>query len=227
MIYFDHLIVSGGYSSVEVGKYADEIVKKHVVVHATNNRDVDAEEAQEKFVLPDGSTVDIGRVRYECGETMFRAGKNNAAKLVADAINQCPMDCRRDLSNNIIMSGGPSLCRNFSERLQFGIKQLLPSTLKIRTVAPPERLYSVWIGGSILGSLSSSEWMKKAHYDEVGSNLARRDYWMDSQTKADYMNTFGENVYSLLSYTIYSTCFSLFTIVLDTCDDVYRRSAKQ
>merc|ERR1712110_1043312 len=32
---------------------------------------------------------------------------------------------------------------------------LAPSTMKIKVVAPPERKYSVWIGGSILSSLST------------------------------------------------------------------------
>jgi actin-related protein len=31
---------------------------------------------------------------------------------------------------------------------------LAPSTMKIKIIAPPERKYYVWIGGSILASLS-------------------------------------------------------------------------
>merc|ERR1712217_973799 len=34
-----------------------------------------------------------------------------------------------------------------------------PSTMKIKVVAPPERKYSVWIGGSILSSLSTFQQM--------------------------------------------------------------------
>jgi actin-related protein len=33
---------------------------------------------------------------------------------------------------------------------------LAPSTMKIKVIVPPERKYSDWIGGSILGSLSTS-----------------------------------------------------------------------
>merc|ERR1719152_425919 len=36
---------------------------------------------------------------------------------------------------------------------------LAPSTMKIKVVAPPERKYSVWIGGSILSSLSTFQQM--------------------------------------------------------------------
>jgi actin-related protein len=40
--------------------------------------------------------------------------------------------------------------------------------MKIKIVAPPERKYSVWIGGSILSSLSTFEsmWITKAEYDD-------------------------------------------------------------
>merc|ERR1712008_494505 len=40
-----------------------------------------------------------------------------------------------------------------------GITALAPSTIKIKIIAPPERKYSVWIGGSILSSLSAFQQM--------------------------------------------------------------------
>merc|ERR1711862_20151 len=45
---------------------------------------------------------------------------------------------------------------------------LLLSTIKIKIIAPPERKYSVWIGGSILASLSTFQqmWISKQEYDE-------------------------------------------------------------
>lgn len=38
-----------------------------------------------------------------------------------------------------------------ADRMQKEITSLAPSSMKIKVVAPPERKYSVWIGGSILG----------------------------------------------------------------------------
>jgi hypothetical protein len=45
--------------------------------------------------------------------------------------------------------------------------------MKIKIIAPPERKYSVWIGGSILASLSTFQqmWISKEEYDESGKNL--------------------------------------------------------
>jgi hypothetical protein len=40
------------------------------------------------------------------------------------------------------------------------ITALAPSSMKIKVVAPPERKYSVWIGGSILASLSTFQQVK-------------------------------------------------------------------
>merc|ERR1739845_269866 len=43
----------------------------------------------------------------------------------------------------------------------------------IKIIAPPERKYSVWIGGSILASLSTFQqmWISKQEYDESGPSI--------------------------------------------------------
>merc|ERR1712088_877235 len=45
-----------------------------------------------------------------------------------------------------------------------------------RSSLPPERKYSVWIGGSILVSLSTFQamWITKAEYDEAGPSIVHR-----------------------------------------------------
>merc|ERR1712080_436158 len=57
--------------------------------------------------------------------------------------------------------------------MQKEITALAPSTMKIKIIAPPERKYSVWIGGSILASLSTFQamWISKQEYDESGPPL--------------------------------------------------------
>jgi len=43
-------------------------------------------------------------------------------------------------------------------------------------VAPPERRFSVWIGGSILSGLSSfsTMWISQAEYEESGAQIVHR-----------------------------------------------------
>lgn len=47
---------------------------------------------------------------------------------------------------------------------------------KIKIVAPPERRFSVWIGGSILASLSTfgNTWITSEEYDEIGPQIVHR-----------------------------------------------------
>ena len=48
--------------------------------------------------------------------------------------------------------------------------------IQVKIIAPPERKYSVWIGGSILGSLSTfqNSWCSKQEYDEYGTIIFHR-----------------------------------------------------
>ena len=51
-------------------------------------------------------------------------------------------------------TGGTTMFPGIADRMQKEIAALAPPTMKIKIIAPPERKYSVWIGGSILGVVS-------------------------------------------------------------------------
>lgn len=89
---------------------------------------------------------------------------------------KCDVDVRRDLYGNIVMSGGTTMFKDIDKRLNKEVVALAPSSLKIKVVAPPERKYSVWIGGSILSSLSTFQtmWITKGEYDESGPSIVHR-----------------------------------------------------
>ena len=65
---------------------------------------------------------------------------------------------------------------SIGDRMQKELVALAPSTMKIKIIAPPERKYSVWIGGSILASLSTFQqmWISKEEYDESGPSIVHR-----------------------------------------------------
>eukprot|EP01147_Barroeca_monosierra_P004598 gene4600-6781_t len=86
---------------------------------------------------------------------------------------KCDVDIRKDLYANIILSGGNTLFPGIADRMKEEITALAPSTMKIKIIAPPERKYSVWIGGSIFASLSDFPQMliSKAEYDESGPSI--------------------------------------------------------
>ncbi|RNF26307.1 actin, partial [Trypanosoma conorhini] len=94
-------------------------------------------------------------------------------EMTFQSINKCDIDVRRDLYGNIVLSGGSTMFKNLPERLGKEISNLAPSSIKPKVVAPPERKYSVWIGGSILSSLTTFQtmWIKKSEYDEAGPSI--------------------------------------------------------
>jgi len=88
----------------------------------------------------------------------------------------CDIDVRKELYNNIVMSGGTTMYDGIQERLQKDIVSLAPSTMKVKVVAPAERKFSVWIGGSILSSLATFQtmWITKAEFEESGPSIVHR-----------------------------------------------------
>ncbi|KAL0369325.1 UNVERIFIED_CONTAM: actin [Sesamum calycinum] len=80
------------------------------------------------------------------------------------------------LYGNIVLSGGSTMFPGFADRMSKEITGLAPRSMKIKVVAPPERMYSVWIGGSILASLSTFQqmWISKGEYDESGPAIVHR-----------------------------------------------------
>ena len=89
---------------------------------------------------------------------------------------KCDLDIRRDLYGNVVLSGGTTMYPGIGERLTKELTNRAPPSMKVKVVAPPERKFSVWIGGSILSSLSSFQqmWVSKAEYEEAGPSIVHR-----------------------------------------------------
>ena len=89
---------------------------------------------------------------------------------------KCDVDIRKDLYANVVMSGGTTMYAGIADRLSKEITALAPASMKIKIIAPPERKYSVWIGVSILSSLSTFQqmWISKQEYDESGPSIVHR-----------------------------------------------------
>merc|ERR1712182_188773 len=66
---------------------------------------------------------------------------------------KCDVDIRKDLYANVVLSGGTTMYAGIADRMSKEITALAPASMKVKIIAPPERKYSVWIGGSILSSL--------------------------------------------------------------------------
>merc|ERR1712051_537111 len=119
-----------------------------------------------QYTLPDGSSLDIGPARFRAPEVLFRP----------DLIGEEYEGLHEVLFQNIVLSGGSTLFKGFGDRLLSEVKKLAPKDIKIRISAPQERLYSTWIGGSILASLDTFKkmWVSKREYDEEGHRAIHR-----------------------------------------------------
>ena len=56
---------------------------------------------------------------------------------------------------NIVLSGGSTLTKGFGNRLLHEVQRLAVKDMRIKILAPPERIYTTWTGGSILAGLST------------------------------------------------------------------------
>jgi len=137
---------------------------------------------EKSYELPDGQVIKVGNERFRCPEALFKphmVGNMESAGIhetTYNSIMKCDVDIRKDLYANTVLSGGTTMYPGIADRMQKEMTALAPSTMKIKIVAPPERKFSVWIGGSILASLSTFQnmWISKQEYDESGPSIVHR-----------------------------------------------------
>ncbi|WPH01830.1 Actin-like protein [Acrodontium crateriforme] len=113
-----------------------------------------------EYALPDGQKLKIGAERFRAPEILFDPELIGLEwpglhQIVVDAINRTDLDLRKSLFGNIVLSGGSTMIKGFGDRLLHEVQRLAVKDMRIKIFAPPERLYSTWIGGSILAGLST------------------------------------------------------------------------
>lgn len=80
--------------------------------------------------------MDVGYERFLGPEIFFNPEILNSdfltplPKVVDDTIQTCPIDCRRGLYKNIVLSGGSTMFKDFSKRLQRDIKRSVDWRIK-------------------------------------------------------------------------------------------------
>jgi len=144
-------------------------------------------------------SVDVGYERFLGPEIFFHPEFCNAdftlpiSEIVDDVIQSCPIDSRRPLYKNIVLSGGSTMFRDFGRKLQRDIKKTVDSRLKIhenlnegrikpkpievQVITHQMQRYAVWFGGSMLASTPEFYQVchTKADYDEYGASICRHN----------------------------------------------------
>ncbi|KAM0680568.1 actin [Glugoides intestinalis] len=136
---------------------------------------------EKEYELPDGVVVKLGTQRFRAPEILFTPNLygmecKGVQHAIYDSILSCDVDIRKDLYGAIVLSGGSTVFNNMAERIQNEITKFASSSMRVKVVAPAERKYSVWIGGSILASLSTFQqmWVTKDEYAEFGPSVVHR-----------------------------------------------------
>eukprot|EP01083_Nonionella_stella_P052994 140398_1 len=158
-------------------------------------------ELERYYELPDGEVITLGSERFKATElALFQPykiimdGVESVDTLINGVIMKCDHDIHKDLYGGICVFGGTSLLPGFPERLKKEVAKRASEEHTVNVIAPPERKYSVWIGGSILASLSTFEglWVPKNEYDEAGPSIVHRKCAVCPQTSISSSNQYTE-----------------------------------
>ncbi|XP_037552424.1 actin-related protein 3 [Nematolebias whitei] len=144
-------------------------------------------------------TIDVGYERFLGPEIFFHPEFANPdftqpiSEVVDEVIQNCPIDVRRPLYKNVVLSGGSTMFRDFGRRLQRDLKRTVDARLKIseelsggklkpkpidvQVVTHHMQRYAVWFGGSMLAS--TPEFYQVCHtkkdYEEIGPSICRHN----------------------------------------------------
>jgi len=149
--------------------------------------------AKHQVTQPGGRkvTVDVGYERFLAPEIFFNPEIYSSDFLtplptvVDGVIQSSPIDVRRGLYKNIVLSGGSTLYKDFGRRLQRDIKHLVDARiraseaksggarsggLEVQVISHKRQRHGPWFGGSLLGQTPEfrSYCHTKAEYDEIG-----------------------------------------------------------
>jgi actin-related protein len=133
----------------------------------------------ESYTMPDGSKFAIDEDRFMVPELFFKPGMFNIDcdplhVAILNSIELCDIDIRRKLLDKIILIGGSSLFPQLDTRLEQELLDELHRQGKeqqsVHIIAPEERVYANWIGGSILAMIPEFQdrWLTRASYFRDG-----------------------------------------------------------
>ncbi|QLQ79633.1 hypothetical protein HG537_0C02800 [Torulaspora globosa] len=123
-----------------------------------------------KFKLPDGKVLALNESQFRAPEILFCpdiAGieEDGLHQMVLHSISKVDLELRPELMSRIVLSGGSTMFPGLGQRMLKELQGLTQSKSNIRLIAPPERKYTAWIGGSVLASLTTFNKMLKTQSD--------------------------------------------------------------
>uniref|UniRef100_A0A182NNK6 Actin n=1 Tax=Anopheles dirus TaxID=7168 RepID=A0A182NNK6_9DIPT len=129
-----------------------------------------------------GTVVTVGAERFRCGEALFNPAAighqqgRALPELIAGSVASCKEATRKDLYASIVLAGGSTKLRGFSERLQQELAGRIPSTNRFKVVVAQDPTLTVWAGGCLVAQspVFDQYWVTKEEYEEHGAEIVHR-----------------------------------------------------
>jgi len=171
----------------EFGKYDSDPgtwIKQHQIIDRRSKKPI---------------TIDVGYERFLGPEIFFHPEfanpefQTSISETVDTVVQGTPIDVRRGLYKNIVLSGGSTMFKDFGRRLQRDVKRVVdrrikasealskdghkPKPIDVKVITHSMQRYAVWFGGSMLASTPEFYQVchTKAEYDERGPSICRHN----------------------------------------------------
>ncbi|EPB85937.1 hypothetical protein HMPREF1544_07269 [Mucor circinelloides 1006PhL] len=178
--------ITDSFNDYQINRVLNEFKETICQVADTEfEEEVLSSRSKKTFEFPDGFSHSFGLDRFKLPEMLFQPNvydKENkfvgVHDMVYNSINNCDIDLRPLLFNNVVVTGGNTLFKGFNERLNHELPLKAPgSKIKIHAAGnTTERKSSSWLGGSILASLGTFHqlWVSRKEYEEFGDSIVHR-----------------------------------------------------
>ena len=143
------------------------------------------------YKLPNKRVIKLSNEKFEAPEILFspiliQSEADGIHEMIVKCITECPVDTRKDLYKNIILSGANTMFPGYCSRLEKEIKNVykrdvLKDTsreikIDISVIDSPIRQNSVFMGACFIANLYNKEelinyWITKEDWNEVGENI--------------------------------------------------------
>eukprot|EP01063_Lacrimia_lanifica_P024226 TRINITY_DN32174_c0_g1_i1.p1 TRINITY_DN32174_c0_g1~~TRINITY_DN32174_c0_g1_i1.p1 ORF type:complete len:403 (+),score=93.50 TRINITY_DN32174_c0_g1_i1:73-1281(+) len=129
--------------------------------------------------LPDGRRVTLGNEQFRVPEVLFQPellGLRETAGVVEttySAIMNCDVDLHETFLQNVVLSGGTASCPGLKPRFAAALEKFMRAPVRILDCHSE---HAAWIGGSMLASAESMEWVTPEEWDEHGAEIVHRRF---------------------------------------------------
>ena len=171
------------FSTTAERELVRDMKEKHAYVAMDYEKEIDtfSSSFEKTYTLPDSQVVRLGKERFSCPEALFNPAMigvkgDGIHNSICKSIHSCDEAMHQCLYSHITLAGGNTMFAGLDQRLRREIASLAPAGVNVDVIAPTQRKYSVWLGGSILACLSSfqSMWITKQEYEEHGDAVVHR-----------------------------------------------------